>query len=176
MYRDCFKFRKQNANLQFWRENFSLYRTTVIQALLLELRFFFANWKKKWFRFNFAQRKGRSNALDILQNWAKMSNWFEKNPLGMYTYKMQNCWIEQVRQLCFSSQFQHVVNLLCFFLQRLHDRSKTLPFELWDLGPSSATFQSEVNFQCLRASLYLSFLWFFNPIIFVYSIFLKKPR
>ena len=103
-----------------------------------------------------------------------MSKWFEKNPLGMCTYTMQNWIIGQVRQLCLISQFQHVVKFLCFFLKRLHDRKPYhLSSETWALllQPSKANW----IFQCLRASLYLSFLWVFNPIIFV-SSFLKKNQ
>ena len=50
-------------------------------------------------------------------------------------------------RLKLSSQFQHVVNYL---KEPYHLSSET-----W---ASSVTFQSEVNFQCSRASLYLSFL------------------
>ena len=89
----------------------------------------------------------------------------------MCTYTMQNWIIGQVRQLCLISQFQHVVKFLCFFLKRLHDRKPYhLSSETWALLLQPLKVKWIFNV-CGPLYTRTSFLWFFNPIIFVSSYF-----
>ena len=94
----------------------------------------------------------------------------------MYTYKISAALFNRISPtalpgLKLNSRFKHVVNVLFFFLKRLYDRK---PYHLssgtWALLLQPLKVKWIFNV-CGPLYTRTSFLWFFNPIIFVSSYF-----